>query len=75
MIVDIGLPGLDGYAIARRLRETGPPGVLLVAITGYGQDGDRRRSREAGFDVHLTKPIDPDVLDALLANTGAVEDK
>jgi CheY-like chemotaxis protein len=45
--------------------------VLLVAITGYGQDGDRRRSREAGFDVHLTKPIDPDVLDALLANAGA----
>jgi CheY-like chemotaxis protein len=71
VIVDIGLPGLDGYAIARRLREVGPPGVLLVAITGYGQDGDRRRSREAGFDVHLTKPIDPDVLDALLANAGA----
>ncbi len=71
VIVDIGLPGLDGYAIARRLREAGPPGVLLVAITGYGQDGDRRRSREAGFDVHLTKPIDPSVLDALLANAGA----
>jgi CheY-like chemotaxis protein len=71
VIVDIGLPGLDGYAIARRLREAGPPGVLLVAITGYGQDGDRRRSREAGFDVHLTKPIDPRVLDALLANAGA----
>jgi len=71
VIVDIGLPGLDGYAIARRLRDAGPPGALLVAITGYGQDGDRRRSREAGFDVHLTKPIDPRVLDALLANTGA----
>ncbi|HET8533489.1 MAG TPA: MASE1 domain-containing protein [Methylomirabilota bacterium] len=71
VIVDIGLPGLDGYAIARRLRETGPPGVLLVAITGYGQDGDRQRSREAGFDVHLTKPIDPLVLDALLAQAGA----
>jgi signal transduction histidine kinase/CheY-like chemotaxis protein len=75
VIVDIGLPGLDGYAIARRLRETGPPGVLLVAITGYGQEGDRQRSREAGFDVHLTKPIDPLVLDALLAQAGAVEDK
>jgi CheY-like chemotaxis protein len=45
--------------------------VLLVAITGYGQDGDRRRSREAGFDAHLTKPIDPGVLDALLTNAGA----
>ena len=71
VIVDIGLPGLDGYAIARRLRETGSPGMLLVAISGYGQDGDRQRSREAGFDVHLTKPIDPLVLDALLAQAGA----
>jgi PAS domain S-box-containing protein len=71
VIVDIGLPGLDGYAIARRLREAGPPGLLLVAVTGYGQDGDRRRSREAGFDVHLTKPVDPVVLDTLLARAGA----
>jgi PAS domain S-box-containing protein len=70
VIVDIGLPGLDGYAIARRLREVGPPGVLLVAVTGYGQDGDRRRSRAAGFDVHLTKPIDPHLLHALLAKAG-----
>jgi PAS domain S-box-containing protein len=70
VIVDIGLPGLDGYTIARRLREAGPPGVLLVAVTGYGQDGDRRRSREAGFDVHLTKPIDPNVLEALLGKAG-----
>jgi PAS domain S-box-containing protein len=70
VIVDIGLPGLDGYTIARRLREAGPPGVLLVAVTGYGQDGDRRRSREAGFDVHLTKPIDPNALEALLGKAG-----
>jgi signal transduction histidine kinase/CheY-like chemotaxis protein len=66
VIVDIGLPGLDGYSIARRLRETGPPGVLLVAISGYGQDGDRLRSRAAGFDAHLTKPVDPTVLNVLL---------
>ena len=71
VIIDIGLPGLDGYSIARRLREAGPPGVLLVAMTGYGQDGDRLRSLEAGFDVHLTKPIDPLVLDALLAKARA----
>jgi signal transduction histidine kinase/CheY-like chemotaxis protein len=66
VIVDIGLPGLDGYSIARRLRETGPPGVLLVAISGYGQDGDRLRSRAAGFDAHLTKPVDRTVLNVLL---------
>ena len=71
VIVDIGLPGVDGYTIARRLREAGPPGLLLVAVTGYGQDGDRRRSREAGFDVHLTKPVDPVILDTLLARVGA----
>jgi PAS domain S-box-containing protein len=71
VIVDIGLPGIDGYTIARRLREAGPPGLLLVAVTGYGQDGDRRRSREAGFDVHLTKPVDPLVLDSLLARAGS----
>jgi PAS domain S-box-containing protein len=71
VIVDIGLPGVDGYSIARRLRQEGPPGLLLVAVTGYGQEGDRRRSREAGFDVHLTKPVDPLVLDTLLARAGA----
>ncbi len=71
VIVDIGLPGMDGYTIARRLRESGPPELLLVAVTGYGQDGDRRRSREAGFDVHLTKPVDPLLLDSLLARAGA----
>ncbi len=71
VIVDIGLPGMDGYTVARRLRESGPAGLLLVAVTGYGQDGDRRRCREAGFDVHLTKPVDPLLLDSLLARAGA----
>jgi two-component system CheB/CheR fusion protein len=66
VVVDIGLPGLDGYGIARRLREAGRRDTLLVAVTGYGQPGDRLRSSEAGFDAHLTKPIDPAVLDALL---------
>jgi PAS domain S-box-containing protein len=59
-IVDIGLPGMDGYAVARALRsELGPdPGVVLIALTGYGQEQDRLRSREAGFDHHVVKPAD-----------------
>nr|HEU4439121.1 MASE1 domain-containing protein [Methylomirabilota bacterium] len=68
VVVDIGLPGLDGYAVARELRHAGRPGTLLIAVTGYGQEGDRQRSAEAGFDAHLTKPIDPRALDVLLGN-------
>ena len=68
VVVDIGLPGLDGYAIARQLRAAGRPDVLLVAVTGYGQPADRVRSSAAGFDAHLTKPIDPRALESLLAN-------
>jgi CheY-like chemotaxis protein len=68
VVVDIGLPGLDGYAVARELRKASSAGPLLIAVTGYGQDGDRQRSAEAGFDAHLTKPIDPRALDVLLGN-------
>jgi two-component system CheB/CheR fusion protein len=68
VIIDVGLPGLDGYQVAGRIRATGCTKVLLVALTGYGQMEDRIRSREAGFDAHLTKPVDPTVLSALLEN-------
>ncbi|HEX5010235.1 MAG TPA: MASE1 domain-containing protein [Planctomycetota bacterium] len=58
VLCDIGLPGLDGYGVAKRLRETPAlAGTFLVAITGYGKDEDRHRARAAGFDVHLTKPV------------------
>ncbi|HVS39683.1 MAG TPA: ATP-binding protein [Gemmataceae bacterium] len=68
VFLDIGLPGMDGYAVARQLRQDpASAGVLLVALTGYGQDEDRRRSREAGFDHHLVKPVEPDSLQELLA--------
>jgi len=67
-VIDIGLPELDGYEVARRLRAAGHADVLLVAVTGYGQSGDRQRSAEAGFDAHLTKPVDPLALEALLRN-------
>jgi signal transduction histidine kinase/CheY-like chemotaxis protein len=67
-LVDVGLPGLDGYAVARAIRAgTGAPRVFLVAVTGYGQPEDERRSREAGFDAHLVKPVDPDDLMRVLA--------
>jgi CheY-like chemotaxis protein len=62
------MPAMDGYEVARRLRqELGLRDIVLVALTGWGQEEDRRRSQEAGFDHHLTKPADLAVLDRLLA--------
>jgi CheY-like chemotaxis protein len=67
VLLDIGLPGMDGYEVAQRLRQQpSTMQVLLIAVTGYGQDADRRRSREAGFDHHLVKPVDPETLRPLL---------
>jgi CheY-like chemotaxis protein len=58
VVIDIGLPGRDGYEVARRIRAARGGQVLLVALTGYGQPEDRRAALEAGFDVHLTKPVE-----------------
>lgn len=67
VLLDISMPGMSGYEVARELRKIpGLEGVLLVALTGYGQEEDRRRSREAGFDHHLTKPVDPEALRSIL---------
>ena len=67
ILLDIGLPGMDGYEVARRLREQqGSERVRLIAMTGYGQEADRRRSQDAGFDHHLVKPVDPAKLQELL---------
>ena len=68
--LDIGMPRMDGYEAARQIRKTLGPDVTLVALTGWGQDEDKRRSREAGFDHHLTKPPDPEVLERLIAECG-----
>jgi CheY-like chemotaxis protein len=60
-MLDIGLPQLDGYEVAKRLRAAPElTSVLLIALTGYGQPEDRIRTREAGFDLHLVKPVDLD---------------
>lgn len=68
VVLDIGLPGIDGLELARRLRaQPGTAGAMLVAITGYGQESDRAQVAQAGFDHHLVKPIDTDRLYALLA--------
>ena len=68
-LVDIGMPGMDGYELARRLRRDATlRDLFLVAITGWGQHADRRRALDAGFDAHLTKPADPATLAALLAS-------
>jgi signal transduction histidine kinase/ActR/RegA family two-component response regulator len=66
-LVDIGLPGIDGYQVAQRLRERFGQAIYLIAMTGYGQAEDRRRAREAGFDEHLVKPVSPARLLALLS--------
>jgi DNA-binding response OmpR family regulator len=65
-LLDIGLPHLSGYDIARHLRSRRGDAVLLVAITGWGQEDDRRRAFEAGFDHHFTKPADFDALLGLI---------
>ena len=68
VILDLGLPGMDGYEVARRIRETPSlGGVRLIAVSGYAQEGDRRRSKEAGVDVHLAKPVEPVRIQQILA--------
>ena len=69
-LLDIGMPGMDGYELARRIRAT-PRGrnLVLVALTGWGQADDKKRAADAGFDEHLTKPVDPDQLTRVLHRT------
>jgi len=69
-LLDIGMPKLDGYETARRLRQRpGGESVLLFAQTGWGQEEDKQRARQAGFDSYLVKPLDPDTLNQLLSQT------
>jgi PAS domain S-box-containing protein len=69
ILLDIGLPGMSGYDVAKNLRaEPWAKGIIIAALTGYGQEADRQRSWEAGFDYHLTKPPDPTILESLLTS-------
>jgi CheY-like chemotaxis protein len=71
-LLDIGLPGIDGWEVARLLRATpGQEGLHLAALTGRGQDVDAEQSRQAGFDRHFVKPVEPDVLRAWLDEIAA----
>ena len=71
ILLDIGLPGMDGFEVARQIRAEKMPVLQLLAMTGYGQDEDRQQARDAGFDGHLVKPVDPDTLQKTL---GAIAD-
>ena len=72
VLLDIGLPGMDGYEVAQKMRELpGLRDIRLVAVTGYGRSDDRLRARDAGFDDHLTKPVEFAVLERTLAGIRA----
>jgi CheY-like chemotaxis protein len=68
VVTDVGLPGLDGYEVARRIRKYLGNGVRLLALTGYGQPENRRQAAKAGFDTLLVKPISPEQLSEILLN-------
>lgn len=67
VLLDIGLPGMNGYEVAAQLRQAGLARAVLVAVTGYGRAEDIDRARKAGFDHHLTKPVDIDAVEAIAA--------
>lgn len=69
VLLDIGLPEIDGYEAARRLRSRLGRNVRLIAVTGWGQERDRERARQAGFDAHLTKPVTLEALAKVLRRT------
>ncbi|HYD48676.1 MAG TPA: response regulator [Terriglobales bacterium] len=76
MLVDIGLPGIDGYEVARRVRrDPDLCHIILVALTGYGCDDDKREAAAAGFDRHMVKPVDPDALQELITGFAGASPK
>jgi CheY-like chemotaxis protein len=75
-VIDVGLPGLDGYEVAKRIRDAQLASIRLIALSGHGLPQDRSRASEAGFDEHLVKPVTPQELaDVLARNTGAPQSR
>ena len=73
ILLDLGLPKLDGYEVCRRIRQQAwGKHLVIVALTGWGQDEARAKTREFGFDMHLVKPVDPETLFLVLASLGPV---
>jgi len=69
VLLDLGLPGMNGYEVAKTLHEEPRlRGLRLIAVTGYGQEADRQRSQEAGFDAHMVKPVEPGKLNEILSS-------
>jgi DNA-binding response OmpR family regulator len=68
VVIDLGLPGVDGYEVARQLRAGQRKDLGLIALSGYGQAEDRRKALEAGFDTHIVKPVDPSHLSTVIAS-------
>src|SRR6267143_6986001 len=66
VLIDIGLPGFDGYEVARRMKVLPAPPSVMIALTGYSEPEDRQRAKDVGFAAHLVKPVDPDDLSRLL---------
>ena len=66
VLLDIGLPGIDGYEVCRRIRANGQKQPVVIALTGWGQQQDLERAERNGFDAHLTKPVDPERVVTLL---------
>ena len=72
IMLDVVMPGIDGYETCRRIRQRVGKDVYVIAMTGWGQERDKQEARRAGFDEHLTKPVDPAALKDVLAHAGVV---
>jgi CheY-like chemotaxis protein len=74
VLLDLNMPGIDGFAVVRRLRARFGDGLVIAALTGYGRHGDRRATLETGFDAHLTKPVGVEQLQAVLKQVPVLGD-
>jgi CheY-like chemotaxis protein len=71
--IDLGLPGIDGFGVAERIRAVERRHPVLIAVSGYGREEDKQRAHDAGFDAHMTKPVDHEKIEAILRRVGGAE--